>query len=113
MKHHPQILTKRATHYTGFQVKIQLSLCHFIYSVNKYLLSTYYVQDTGLGPANKDQTKNKKYSFAALKFKQVQTKMLMSVENRLADTVGKGEGPEILVVPREKTPTGAAARGNP
>ena len=23
------------------------------------------------------------------------------------------EGPEILVVPREKTPTGAAARGNP
>ena len=50
------------------------------------------MQDTGLVPANKDQTKNKKYSFAALKFKQVQTKMLMSVENRLADTVGKGEG---------------------
>ena len=49
------------------------------------------MQDTGLGPANKDQTKNKKYSFAALKFKQVQTKMLMSVENRLADTVGEGE----------------------
>ena len=40
----------------------------------------------------KDQTKNKKYLFAALKFKQVQTKMLTSVENRPADTVWKGKG---------------------
>ena len=90
MKHHPQILTKRVAHYTDFGVKTQtLALSLHLLSqqvfIEHILCARYWTQPC------KQRSKNKKYLFTALKLKQVQTKMLMSVEDRLADTVGKGE----------------------